>query len=101
MSVEAPVMSAIIGGKRYDTGTATLIAHDRYFDGSNWERRGRNTYLFKTPKGAYFVMHYTLWQGERSSIDVLDREEAMALYETLPEQEVSYFEAFGVEPEEA
>ncbi|MDD5511730.1 MAG: hypothetical protein PHI12_13105 [Dehalococcoidales bacterium] len=96
-----PSISAIIDGKKYDSDNATLIASDRYFDGSNWERRGRNTFLMKTGKGAFFIIRYTQWQGERTHIEVVSKEYAMELYEQLPEQEVSYFDAFGVEPAEA
>ena len=36
-------MTRIVDRKRYSTETATLIADDEYWDGHNWERRGRNT----------------------------------------------------------
>jgi len=41
----------VIGGKRYRTAASTLIASDAYFDGSNWERHGRNTFLYRTKNG--------------------------------------------------
>ena len=41
-------MTAVIGGKRYNTQTATVIASDEYWDGSNYERRGTNTHLYRT-----------------------------------------------------
>lgn len=50
-------MEAIIGGKRYRTETATLIASDAYWDGHNWERAGTNTFLFRTARGNYFAQH--------------------------------------------
>jgi len=43
----------IVDGKVYDTEKAELVAHDRYWDGHNWDRRGRNTYLYKTKKELY------------------------------------------------
>jgi hypothetical protein len=57
-------MKEICGGKLYDTKTATLIASKRYWDGRNFERRGRNTYLYRTKRGNYFSYHTTCWQGE-------------------------------------
>ncbi len=88
-------MQKIIDGIRYDTEKATLIAHDVYWDGSNFERHGRNMWLYRTPNGRYFVVTGTLWQGERDTLRPVDEAEARRLYETvLPEHEVSYEEAF-------
>ena len=94
-------MKQIISGIQYDTDTATEIAHDRYWDGSNHDRNGRNMTLYKTAKGRFFVHHETRWQAERDHIRPVDLEEAMELYERLPVQPVDYFEAFGIHPEEA
>jgi len=94
-------MKQIIDGKLYDTEKANLVASDRYWDGSNFERNGRNTYLYKTVKGNFFAYHTTLWQGERNTIEPLTVEQAKDLYEDLPEQKMEYAEAFGEEPEEA
>ena len=44
-------MKQIIEGKLYNTETATLIASNRYWDGSNFDRGGTNTYLYKSKKG--------------------------------------------------
>jgi len=87
-------MKAIIDRKRYDTDTATILAHNRYWDGHNFERHGRNTWLYRTPNGRYFSHHTTLWQGERDSICPLVLDEAVDLYESLPEHEVTFQEAF-------
>lgn len=94
-------MKQVIGGKVYDTEKAKLVASDRYWDGSNYERHGRNTYLYKTARGNFFLHHTTQWQGERDSIEPVDIGEAKSYYEQLPEQELEYSDAFGVEPEEA
>ncbi|MDL1911531.1 hypothetical protein FBQ81_12715 [Chloroflexi bacterium CFX6] len=94
-------MKQIIDRKMYDTETATLIASDRYWDGSNFERGGRNTYLYKAPKGHFFSYHTTQWQGERDSIEALTVAQAKDLYEELPEHEADYEAAFGEKPEEA
>lgn len=94
-------MRQIVDGRLYDTEKAQLVAHDRYWDGRNWDRHGRNTYLFKTAKGRFFLHHTTRWQGERDRIEPITKEYAKAMYEELPEHELEYEEAFGEAPEEA
>lgn len=87
-------LTAVINGKRYNTETATVIASNEYFDGSNWERGGTNTHLYKTKNGRYFAGYSTCWQGSRSSIEALTIDEAKRLYEMLPEHEEEYEDAF-------
>ncbi len=90
-------MTRVIGGKRYSTATATLLASDAYWDGNNHERHGRNTFLYRTPRGAYFALHRSMWQGEHDRIEPLDEVEALALYEDMAANdmaEVSVEEAF-------
>lgn len=87
-------MEAIINKVRYRVADATLLAHDAYWDGNNMERNGRNTFLYRSPRGRYFAVRLTMWQGERDYIEPLSEEEAYELYERLPEQEVSVEEAF-------
>jgi hypothetical protein len=94
-------MKQIIDGKAYDTAKAQLLASDRYWDGNNWERHGRNTYLYKTTKGAFFLHHTTQWQGERDRLEAIGEAEAKDYYERLPEIEMEYAEAFGEPAEEA
>ncbi len=91
----------VIDGKRYSIAKAALIASDYYWDGSNWERHGRNTFLYRTPKGNFFQVSVSQWQGERDVLTPLTQEEALALWDELPEKEVSFEEAFGYAPEEA
>lgn len=86
--MQMPRLSRIVNGKRYSTEGATVLAHDVWWDGHNLERQGRNTWLLRTPKGSYFVVYGTLWQGERDRLELLSEEEAVALYERLPEHEV-------------
>jgi hypothetical protein len=88
------IMKQIIDGKRYNTETAALVASDV-------EELGRNTYLFKTRKGRFFLHHKTRWQGERSRLEQISAGEAKAYYEELTEIEMDYAAAFGIEPEEA
>ena len=95
--------SKIIDRKKYDVQTATLIAGDDFWDGHNFERSGRNEFLYRTPKGAYFTVNLTCWQGERETLNPISRDEAIDLFEgELTEYRVTYAEAFpGVTVEEA
>ncbi len=87
--------SRIIDRKRYDVATATLLAGNDYWDGHNFERHGRNTWLYRTPKGRYFRVTFTQWQGEQDSLEPVDLDEAISLFEgPLTEQRVTYQEAF-------
>jgi hypothetical protein len=88
-------MIRIVNRKRYNTETATLIASDAYWDGHNFERHGRNSFLYHTPNGAYFSVNLTMWQGEQDSLAPLTQEEALELYEgPLSEHEVTHKIAF-------
>lgn len=87
-------ITQIIGGKRYNTETAKIIASNEYWDGSNYERCGTNAHLYRSPKGAYFMGYSTCWQGSRSYIEPLTKEQAMQKYEELPEHEAEFEEAF-------
>jgi hypothetical protein len=93
----------IIERTRYDVTKTTLIASDAYWDGHNFERHGRNTFLYKTPKGRYFTVTLTQWQGERDHLEPVSLDEAISLYEgRLSEHEVEYAAAFpDVEVQEA
>jgi hypothetical protein len=93
-------MKETIGGKIYDTDTAQLIASDRYWDGSNFERGGRNTHMYLTKKGNYFLHTTTQWQGERDGIFPISAEEAMERWDSLPEKEVDWDTAFPHHPAE-
>lgn len=94
-------MTKIINGKRYTVNTSTLLADNEYWDGNNFTRSGRNTFLYKTRGGAFFRVDMTCWQGERDIIEALTLSEAMELYEELPEHYVDYETAFDVVAEEA
>ena len=94
-------MQQIINGLKYDTETAGRVASDRYWDGHNFERSGRNTYLYKTPNGRFFLYRSTLWTNERDHIEPVSPDEARQYYEDLPEHEMTYAEAFGDEAPEA
>ena len=88
-------MTVIIDRKRYSTRTATLLAGNDHWDGSNYERSGTNTFLYRTPKGAYFAVHLTCWQGERDNIEPLTVDEAVSMFEQdMTERRVAYADAF-------
>ena len=90
-------MRQVIGGKRYDTKTATLLASNEYWDGNNWERSGTNTWLFRTARGRYFFAHRTMWQGDVDRIEPCEEGEALEFFEAMAPhgtQEMSYEEAF-------
>ena len=93
-------MKDICWGKLYNTDTADLVASNRYWDGHNWERKGRNRYLYKTKKGNFFLQETTLWQGEKDRIEPITQTDAESYYEDLSEKEMEFSEAFGREPEE-
>lgn len=94
-------MKRVVNGQRYNVATATLLASDEYWDGNNFERHGRNTFLYKTRGGAFFVVKLSMWQGEKDSIEPISRHEAVSLYEELPEHNIEYEEAFDAVIEEA
>lgn len=96
-------MRQVIDGKRYDTETATLICSDHYWDGHNWRRQARNTFLYKTPRGAWFFHHESDWAEEANTLATCTEDEAREFFEAMQPHdtcEVSYEEAFG-EPEDA
>lgn len=85
----------IVNRTRYAVATATLLASDCYWDGSNFERHGRNRFLYRTPNGRYFTLRLTQWQGEQDTLEPVDLEEAIRLYEgPLSEHETEYAAAF-------
>jgi hypothetical protein len=100
---EPTAFTRIVNQKRYSTKTATMLAGDDYWDGHNWERQGRQCWLYKTPNGAYFTVNLTRWQGERDTLTPVTLEEAIDLYEGgLTEHRVSYGMSFpNVSVEEA
>jgi len=87
--------TAIVNRKRYSTRTATLLAGNDYWDGHNFERHGRNSFLYRTARGAYFALHQTTWQGERTCIEPLTTDEAADLWERLPEHRSCWEDAFS------
>lgn len=93
----------IIGRKKYSVEASILLAGDDFWDGHNWERHGRNTFLYRTTGGNFFTVTLTQWQGEQNHLTPITQDEAIQLFETtLSEHRVTYSEAFpGVEVEDA
>ena len=92
----------IINKKRYATKTSLLLAGDDIWDGQSWERKGRNIFLYRTQKGNFFAIHLSRWKGEANHLEPLNEDEAISLYEQLPEKRLSFEEAFpDVEIEDA
>jgi hypothetical protein len=87
-------MTSVVAGKRYRTDTATLLAHDAYWNGHAYEQDGRNTFLFRTPNGSFFAQYQTLLPVITGKIVPLDRNEAMSLYHSLYRKEVPFAVAF-------
>jgi hypothetical protein len=87
-------MTRVVGGRRYRTDTATLLAHDEYWNGHAYEQDGRNTFLFRTPNGSFFAQHQTLLPIVTGEIVPLDENEAMSLYHSLYRKEIPFGVAF-------
>jgi len=93
-------MVRVINGKKYDTDTASLVAHDQMFP--TWYRAARHKYLYVTRKGNFFLHSTSPVQGEiPEDITPLTIEEAKEWYGKLSIVEMDYEDAFGEEPEDA
>jgi hypothetical protein len=100
--MEAGSWNKVTGGKRYRTADSVEIANDAYWDGKNWERRGRNRFLFRTWNGNYFAVTRTQWHGERNTLTPLSQDKAILEWNELPVHLVRFEEAFpGVTVEDA
>jgi len=84
----------VVAGKRYCTDESTLIAHDEYWNGYNCDQGGRNTFLFRTPRGNFFAQYQTRLLGETNRIVPLGTHEAISLYQSLYKKEVPFVVAF-------
>ena len=87
-------LTLVVDGKRYRTDTATLLAHDEYWNGHTYEQDGCNTFLFRTPNGNYFAQYQTLLPVITGKVVPLDQSEAMSLYHTLYRKELPFAVAF-------
>lgn len=90
-------MQKVMGGKRYNVRTAILLASDEFGEGYKpAEKRGLYTFLYRTRGGAFFrvVINIRDDARETDTIEALTKDDAMELYESLPEQHVEYEKAF-------
>lgn len=94
-------LSRIVDRKKYAVSTATLLCGDDYWDGHNFERHGRNCFLYRTPNNNYFFVNMSQWQGEDYQvIEPCTRDEAIEFYDSCrdDDQRVTFADAFpGVE----
>ena len=91
-------MKKTIKGVLYNTDTATLLADNAYWDGSSHERNGRNSFLYKTPTGRYFLVNQTQWEDEYDRLVPVSKDAAVDVYEVLQAEHVEFDEAFYAEP---
>ena len=91
----------VIGSKRYSVEKATLIADDLYLDerGQGYDRGGRNTFLYRTPKGAYFTVTTFTDPRDTDVLNPVSLDEAIELYNGMrKDKRLPFAEAFpGVE----
>ena len=86
-------MNDIIGGLKYDIGTAKLLADNEFSDGTNRLYNGRSAALYRTGKGRYFMVNTTIWEGESDHITPLDNEEARTAFESMNNRHETYTDA--------
>ncbi len=95
-------MTEVINGTGYRTSSALPLGSDAHWDGRGHQRLGRNTLLFRTAKGNYFMLLQGTWPRERDMLSPLARDEALRTYEELPVKAVEVEEGFpGIEIEDA
>lgn len=82
----------VVNRVRYDVSKATLIASDCYWDGHNFERNGRNTFLYRTSNGRYFTVNLTQWQGEEDTLIPVSLEDAIDMFTYHLREHVDSFE---------
>ena len=87
-------MRAVFGKLVYDTGKSVVIASDAFHDGKNWERRGTNTYLYRTKHGRYFKQFLTRNENQEPFLEPLSLEDAITLYYKLGQKEKPFEDAF-------
>ena len=68
--------------------TATLLACDAHWNGTNWERAEKFSFLYRSKRGKFFVLH------DVQSWSIATDGEARRLFRELPEKLVSAERAF-------
>jgi hypothetical protein len=76
----------------YDTETAVLITYNKKMleSGHEWL-----THMYRTEEGKYFLHHSAPTMSEYGRIEPLSKENAMSMYEEMPECNLKHAEAFG------
>lgn len=93
------VFTRIVHGFRYSVETATLLAHDSFWDGHNFERNGTNSFLYRAKNGAYFLVELTQWQGSSDSLTPISIDQAIAMYTGIENDPTCYLCIHEVEYE--
>lgn len=94
-------IDTIINQKRFRTSSSTLIAHDAFRDDrGSYEREGTNKFLYRTQRGAYWIVEQ---RGRgRAQCEELDVDGALNAYELLEVKAEPFGDAFpGVEVQTA
>ncbi len=94
-------MTAFIGGKKYATASAALLANGAHEGGPPWIPTDKVSFLFRTKDGSYFVQHRGLPERERGRhtdrsywVEPLTELDAIILYWELEEHNAAYDDAF-------
>jgi len=90
-------LERVVNQTRYSVAKSTLIAGNDYWDGQNWERNGRNSFLYKTPGGKFFTVDLSQWQGEDySTLEPVSKDDAIEFFESCRDdcQRIKFEEAF-------
>lgn len=79
------------------TEAATLLASNAYWDGTSYERKGRNRFLYRL-RGSYWLLDMSIVVGEPSVVvNRIDRAKAIEVYVyDLSEHFMEYAEAFDL-----
>lgn len=84
-------MVRIVEGVRYDTEKAYLLASDEFGEGEG----KRHIYLLRAVQsGRFFQVTTSPWEWEADTLVPLTVDQAIRLYEALPEAEILFEEAF-------
>jgi hypothetical protein len=94
-------MEKIIEGKRYSVEESLLIASDRYDKDVLLENEDIAVYIYKTNNDNYFATKVNHKKNGCTSFQPISFSTAVKAYEILPQNYVSYKEAFDLDFEEA
>ena len=85
----------VIGGVRYDTATAELIAGNDYIEEGRTDRDGTNRFLWRSG-GRFFISFHSQLEGEGCCIEPVSKAEAVEMFTgNLRERRVPFDKAFS------